>query len=110
VINPTLSGTLVEEIDPAPTAHPETAVIKIKAATATDTTFGAPGATGCGPGRSANIAIDEAIDTSVGLPLISGANSLTLSGVFYFAACYAPKCMANILLRGRVRHHAAFRT
>lgn len=99
VINPTLTGTLVEEVDPNPKAHPDTAVLKIKAATATDTTFVAPGVTGCGPGGSANITIDKEIDTTVGLPSISGANSITLSGVFYFAACYAPNNkMANILL------------
>ena len=98
VINPTLTGSLVQEIDPNPKAHPDTAVLKIQGATATDTTFVAPGVTGCGPGGSANIAIDEAIDTSVGLPSITGASSVTLSGVFYFAACYAPNHMANILL------------
>ncbi len=98
VVNPTLTGNLVEENDPNPKAHPDTAVLKIEGATATDTTFVAPGVTGCGPGGSANIAIDEAIDTSVGLPSISGASSVTLSGVFYFAACYAPNNMAKILL------------
>ncbi len=98
VVNPMLAGTLVQENDPHPKQHPNTAVLKIQGATATDTTFVAPGVTGCGPGGTANIAIDEAIDTSVGLPSISGASSLTLSGVFYFAACYAPKYMANTLL------------
>jgi hypothetical protein len=98
VINPSLTGTLVVEPDPHPKNHPDTDVLKIKAATATDTTFTAPGVTGCGPGGSANIAIDEAIDASVGLPSASGANSLTLSGNFYFAVCFAPHNMASILL------------
>lgn len=98
MINPSLSGHLVEEFDPHPKAHPDTAVLKIRGSTATDSTFAAPGVTGCGPGGSANIAVDEAIDASVGLPSVSGANSLTLSGIFYFAACYAPHNMADILL------------
>jgi hypothetical protein len=98
VINPTLTGTLVEEKDPQPRSHPDTAVLKIKAATTTDTTFTAPGVTGCGPGGSANIAIDEAIDASAGLPSISGDNSITLNGNFYFAACYWKRNMARILL------------
>ncbi len=97
-LNPSLTGHLVEEIDPHPRNHPDTAVLKINAAVATDTTFTAPGVTGCGPGGSENIAVDEAIDTSVGLPSASGDNSATLSGTFYFAACYAPHHMARILL------------
>ena len=98
VINPTVTGTLVIEKDPHPKNHPDTNVLKIKAATATDTTFTAPGVTGCGPGGAADIAIDEAIDASAGLPAASGANSLTLNGNFYFAACFAPHNMAKILL------------
>jgi hypothetical protein len=98
VLNPSLSGTLVQENDPQPKQHPNTAVLKVEGATATDTTFTAPGVTGCGPGGSANIAIDEAIDTSVGLPSVAGADALTLNGTFYFAACFAPHNMANILL------------
>lgn len=98
VINPTLTGTLVEEQDPRPRYHPDTDVLKIKDATTTDTTFTAPGVTGCGPGGSANIAIDEAIDASAGLPSATGDNSITLKGTFYFAACYAPQRMARILL------------
>jgi hypothetical protein len=98
VVNPMVNGTLVEENDPDPKRHPDTAVLAVTNATATDSTFAAPGVTGCGPGGSANIAIDEAIDTSVGLPSASGSNSLTLNGTFYFAACFAPANMANILL------------
>jgi hypothetical protein len=98
VVNPSLTGTLVQENDPQPTIHPDTAVLKIKDATATDTAFTAPGVTGCGPGGSADIAIDYAIDGAAGLPSVSGSNSLTLSGTFYLAACYAPHNMAHILL------------
>jgi hypothetical protein len=98
VLNPTLTGTLVQETDPHPKKHPDTAVLKISGAIATDTTFTAPGVTGCGPGGSANIAIDEAVDTSVGLPTATGADSITLDGTFYLAACYAPHNMASILL------------
>jgi len=98
VVNPSLTGTLVIENDPNPTLHPDTAVLEITGGAATDTTFAAPGVTGCGPGGSANIPVDEAIDASAGLPSASGSNSLTLSGTFYFAACYAPANMARILL------------
>jgi hypothetical protein len=98
VLNPSLTGTLVEENDPHPKLHPDTAVLKIKDSTATDTTFTAPGVTGCGPGGSANITIDEAIDTAAGLPSATGLNSATLNGTFYLAACYAPHNMAKILL------------
>jgi hypothetical protein len=46
----------------------------------------------------ANIPVDEAIDTAVGLRTASGADSITLSGTFYLAASYAPENMAKILL------------
>jgi hypothetical protein len=88
VLNPQLtinSGTIINDPDPA--AHPDTFVI-VANATASDATFSAPGVTGCGPGGVANIAVDEAIDTSAGLPAASG-NSLTLSGAFDIAACQA---------------------
>jgi hypothetical protein len=98
VINPMLAGTLVVKPDPHPKNHPDTDVLEIKTATAADATFTAPGVTGCGPGGSANIAVDEAIDASVGLPSASGTNSLTLNGNFYLADCFAPANMANILL------------
>lgn len=98
VLNPSLSGTPVIEIDPNPTAHPDTAVLEVTNGAATDTTFAAPGVTGCGPGGSANIAVDEAIDTSAGLPAASGSNSLTLNGTFSLAVCFAPAHMARILL------------
>jgi hypothetical protein len=100
VLNPVLSttGTVSIGVDPNPTAHPDTEVLKIPDASATDTTFTAPGVAGCGPGGTANIAIDEAIDTSVGLPTASGADSIVLNGTFYLADCFAPKNMAKILL------------
>ncbi len=98
VVNPSLSGSLVIESDPNPTAHPDTDVLEITDGAATDTTFAAPAVQGCGPGGSANIAVDEAIDTADGLPAASGTNSLTLSGTFYFAVCFAPENMARILL------------
>jgi len=99
VLNPmlTATGNAVPEPDPQPKKHPDTEVLKIPAS-ATDSTFTAPGVTGCGPGGSANIRIDEAIDNAVGLPTASGADSITLSGTFYLAACSAPHNMANILL------------
>jgi hypothetical protein len=98
VVNPSLTGSVVVESDPQPKKHPDTEVLKITGATAKDTTFTAPVATGCGPGGSANIAIDEAIDTTAGLPSESGDNSITLHGTFYLAASYAPENMANVLL------------
>jgi hypothetical protein len=97
VVNPSLTGTLVIENDPNRMLHPKTGVLKVNDAVATDTTFAAPGVTGCGPGGAANIAIDEAIDTSVGLPSASD-NSLTLNGTFYLGVCAASKNMARILL------------
>jgi hypothetical protein len=88
VLNPQLtinSGTAITDPDPA--AHPDTEVL-VTDSSASDTTFAAPGVTGCGPGGVANIAVDEAIDASAGLPAASG-NSLTLSGAFDIAACSA---------------------
>jgi hypothetical protein len=98
VVNPQLTGNISIENDPHPKKHPDTEVLKISDGTATDTTFSAPGVTGCGPGGTANVDVDTAIDTAAGLPSASGSNSLTLSGTFYLAACYAPANMANILL------------
>lgn len=84
--------------DPNPTKHPNTAVLDITKAIASDTTFTAPGVTGCGPGGAANIPVDEALDTSAGLPAASGASSLTLNGEFEIAACFNSKNQAKILL------------
>jgi hypothetical protein len=93
VVNPQLSvgpgGGLVEEQDPNPTAHPDTFVLQVNGAIASDTTFTAPGLTGCGPGGLKNIAVDEALDTSAGVPSASGANNLTLNGTFGIAATTA---------------------
>ena len=98
VINPSVTGTLGFTPDPNPTKHPNTDVLAVTQATATDTTFAAPGVTGCGPGGAANIAVDEAIDAANGLPAASGVNSLTLNGNFYFADCFNSTNQAKILL------------
>jgi hypothetical protein len=100
IINPSISFTRepLFETDPNPTAHPDTGVIVIRDATASDTTFAAPGVIGCGPGGEHNITFDQAIDKSVGLPAASGSNSLTLNGYFYLGASAAPDYMANVLL------------
>jgi hypothetical protein len=102
VINPSLSigpgGTLSEFPDPNPTRHPNTDVLQISGAIATDTTFSAPGVTGCGPGGAANIAVDTALDTGAGLPAASGVNSLTLNGTFSIADCYNTVNQDKILI------------
>jgi len=110
VVNPQLSvgpgGGLKVLHDPNPAAHPDTEVLKITKAIATDNTFVAPAVTGCGPGGVANIAIDEALDTATGLPAASGSNSLVLNGTFAVAVCGAgedpaltqPQNNAQILL------------
>jgi hypothetical protein len=101
VLNPTLNltnATGTPEPDPRPRYHPDTEVLAITNATATDTTFTASGVTGCGPGGAANIAVDAAIDGAVGLPTASGADSITLTGNFYLAATTAPNNKAKILL------------
>ena len=36
LVNPELNGTLVQEMDPNPQSHPDTSVLKIKNAIATD--------------------------------------------------------------------------
>jgi hypothetical protein len=88
LLQPQLSiSSLTQETDPNPTAHPDTFVLATQA-TASATTFAAPAVTGCGPGGVANIAVDEALDASAGLPAASG-NSLTLTGTFNIAACEA---------------------
>ena len=106
VLNPQLSvgpGGMLEVLpDPNPAKHPDTQVLAITAASATDTTFSAPGVTGCGPGGAANIPVDEALDAGTGLPAASGVNSLTLNGSFAIAYTYAGENMkannAKILL------------
>jgi hypothetical protein len=89
VLNPSLSlgpgGQILFENDPAPTVHPDTFVLALTGAVASDSTFSAPGVTGCGPGGVANVAVDEALDASSGLPAASG-NSLTLNGTFSVGA------------------------
>jgi hypothetical protein len=102
VVNPNISlapgGQLEVLPDPNPTKHPSTDVLLITKAIATDTTFTAPGVTGCGPGGAANISIDTALDAGTGLPAASGVNSLTLNGSFAIADCFNSSNQAKILL------------
>ena len=102
VVNPNISlapgGQLEVLPDPNPAKHPNTDVLLITAAIASDTTFTAPGVTGCGPGGAANISIDSALDAGTGLPSASGVNSLTLNGSFAIADCFNTKNQSKILL------------
>jgi hypothetical protein len=110
VVNPQLSvgpgGGLTAVPDPNPAKHPDTEVLDITNAISSDNTFFAPAVTGCGPGGLANIAVDEALDTSAGLPAASGSNSITLNGTFAVAVTSAggdtslaqPQNNAQILL------------
>ena len=112
LINPNLTvgpgGSVFIEYDPHPKAHPDTLVLGISGAIASDTTFSAPGVQGCGAGLSGvqRAVVDGALDTGAGLPAASGTNSLTLDGSFLIAACTAsedsaltqPVDDANILL------------
>ncbi len=119
VVNPSLSvgpgGGLTETQDPDPTLHPDTFTLDISGAIASDTTFSAPGVLGCGPGGLENIAVDNALDASSGLPAASGTNSLTLDGNFDVAATTAsedstltqPQDDASILLSAFIASHYA---
>jgi hypothetical protein len=102
VVNPNITlapgGQLLVKPDPHPKKHPNTDVLDITAAVASDTTFTAPGVSGCGPGGASNIPVDEALDAGTGLPAASGVNSLTLNGSFEIADCFASANQANILL------------
>jgi hypothetical protein len=98
VINPSVTGTLGVTPDPNPTRFPNVDVLAVTQATATDTTFSAPGVTGCGPGGAKNIPVDEAIDAANGLPAASGVNSLTLNGNFFFADSFGSVNPAKTLL------------
>ena len=93
VLNPSLSvgpGVgLSEEVDPNPTIHPDTFVLAITGASASDSTFSAPGVLGCGPGGAADVPVDLALDAGTGLPAASGTNSLTLTGTFDVGATTA---------------------
>jgi hypothetical protein len=92
VVNPQLSlsptGSVAIYQDPNPLKHPNTEVLNLYGAIASDTTFTAPGVTGCGPGGIANVSVDEALDAGTGLPAASGVNSLTLNGEFSVAASF----------------------
>lgn len=89
VVHPSLSvgpgGGFFSESDPQPAVHPDTIFFGVTGAVASDSTFSAPGVLGCGPGGVANVAVDEALDASSGLPAASG-NSLTLNGNFLVSA------------------------
>jgi hypothetical protein len=102
VVNPNITlapgGSLEVLPDPHPKAHPNTDVLDITAAIASDTTFTAPGVTGCGPGGAKNISVDTALDAGTGLPAASGVNSLTLNGSFKVADCFANTNQAKTLL------------
>jgi hypothetical protein len=102
VVNPNITlapgGQLLEIPDPNPTKHPNTVVLDITAAIASDTTFTAPGVTNCGPGGAADVAIDTALDAGSGLPAASGVNSLTLNGSFEIADCFNSSNQSRILL------------
>ena len=100
VVNPYINvgPGLNTEQDPDPAKHPDTGVLDINDTSATDTTFAAPGVTGCGPGGAANVPIDEALDAGTGLPAASGVNSLALTGTFEIAYCFYSKNQAKILL------------
>lgn len=92
MLNPQLSvapgGGLTETVDPNPVKHPDTAVIGITKASASDSTFSAPGVSNCGPGGVADLPVQAALDAGSGLPAASG-NSLTLTGTFQLADTYA---------------------
>jgi hypothetical protein len=92
VLHPQLSigpgGGISVVMDPEPTVHPFVEQLVINGAVASDTTFSAPGVTGCGPGGANNVFVDEALDAGSGLPAASG-NSLTLNGSFALAAGFA---------------------
>jgi hypothetical protein len=104
VLNPSVNiSNAFVEYPPNTTRFPQLVVIVAPNTSATDTTFSAPVAQGCGLGGSANIAVDLAIDSSDGLPSPSGSNSLVLNGNFYIADDYAAANQARHLL-------AAFRT
>jgi hypothetical protein len=92
VLHPALSlgpgGMITIANDPNPTVHPDIETLTLAPAVASDTTFTAPGVTGCGPGGANNVFVDEALDAGAGLPASSG-NSLTLNGTFALAATFA---------------------
>ena len=77
LLNPMFNpvGSLAFEPDPDPTTFPNVAVLSINGSTLTDDTFSVPAATGCGPGGSAN----GAINAVLGLPSPSGNNHLVLN-------------------------------
>ncbi len=102
VLNPQVTlgpgGQFVVLPDPNPSIHPNTVVLGLTGAVATDNTFFAPGVTGCGPGGAANIAVDQALDAGTGLPAASGTNNFTFTGNLWLADCFASANQDSILL------------
>ena len=95
VLNPNIiSGNLQFFFDPDTVRFPNTAVLAILDAVATDDTFSVPAATGCGPGGVAN----DAINSLLGLPSPSGNNHLVLNGTSLFADDFSDGNQANELL------------
>jgi hypothetical protein len=95
VLNPTIiSGDLAFVPDPDPVRFPNTVVLEILNAVATDDTFSVPAATGCGPQGVA----DDAINSLLGLPSPSGNNHLVLNGTSLFADDFSDAHQADELL------------
>jgi hypothetical protein len=82
VLNPNITSFGGFNIENDPNGFPDTGVIEITGAQATDNTFSVPAATGCGPGGVA----DAPIDNLLRLPSASGQNSLVLNGNSYLAS------------------------
>ena len=95
VLHPTIiSGTLAFVPDPDPVRFPNTVVLEVLDAVATDDTFSVPTATGCGPQGVA----DDAINSLLGLPSPSGNNHLVLNGNSLFADDFSDANQADELL------------
>jgi hypothetical protein len=71
--------------DGTPDANGDLSEVELAGVTQADTTFAAPGATGCGVGG----ALDAAINYKTGLPSPSGNNSVVLSGGSSFIVTFA---------------------
>ncbi len=98
VINPSITGTIGVATPTNTKKFPNLVVLQVTGASAGDSTFSVPVATGCGPGGVAN----GPIDTADSLPSPSGSNSLTLNGSFYLADCYAASHQAHELYEALV--------
>ena len=95
VLHPAItSGTVAFMPDPDPVRFPNTVVLAIQDAVATDDTFSVPVATGCGPKGVAN----ASINSFLGLPSPSGNNHLVLNGTSSFADDFSQSDQAKSLL------------